>query len=73
MFSQLVRLIRVSSGWFVNSWSFNVSLREPQDFLTPLRVLTGCLRVILIPQLKITKVFCSMYVTGLGGATPGGW
>lgn len=35
-------------------------------------VLTGCLAVVLIPlQLKIAWLFCSMYVTDLGGAKPG--
>lgn len=34
-------------------------------------MLTGCLTVVLIPQLKIAWVFYSMYVTGLGGAKPG--
>lgn len=36
----------------------------------PQCVLTGWLTVVLIPQLKITWVFYSIYVTGLGGAKP---
>lgn len=31
-------------------------------------MLTGCLTLVLIPQLKIALVFYSMYVTGMGGA-----
>lgn len=33
-------------------------------------MLTKCHTVVLIPCLKIAWVFCSMYVTGLGGAIP---
>lgn len=35
-----------------------------------LSVLTKCHPVVLIPCLEIAWVFCSMYVTGLGGAEP---
>lgn len=38
---------------------------------SPVCVLTGWLAAVLICQLKITWVFYSIYVTGLGGAKPG--